>query len=100
GRYELPIVAGSMQLELQHTKDAYAAHLTVRLDRAKPVQLCATYADHKLAYALRVGNTIDSLRGEALVDMIVPVQHHIGTGARQDIPDRSHMRIVAVDAAG
>src|SRR4051794_6011084 len=99
GRHELPVVARGVQLELQYAKNADAAHLAVRLDRAKPVQFRAAHACDELAHTLWVGDAIGGLRGEALVDVIMPVQYYIGAGAGQDIPDRPHVRVVAVDAA-
>ena len=88
-----------MQGQLQDTEGVAVANLAVRLGRREAVVASAARACHELADSVRVGLSLRVLEREALVVVVVAVQHHVGLGRIQVLPEGVEARVVAVDAA-
>ena len=88
-RDELPRVAVVGERELQHAGRAAVAHLAVGEPAA--VEDVHAGADDEFSDAeLGIGRPVSALRGEALVVLIVRVEHDFRSGAVQIVPQRLH----------
>src|SRR3954452_6192824 len=97
---ELPVVGARMQRELQHAVRGAVVNLAVRLDRAEAVQAGPAGSYHELPDALgRVRTALRVLPREALVLVVVAVEHHRRVGRIERIPERRDAGCVAVDGA-
>src|SRR5690348_1511925 len=92
----MPAVAVRMQGHDQHARCCGVADDTVRPDRPEPVMTLAAGPHDELADARRVSAPGGILRGEALVVVVVPVEHDIGVGGEQIPPERVINWVVAV----
>ena len=81
--HELPIVAGGMQVHLQHAVGVGVVEAAVRDGRVNGVMARAARADDELANALQVQVRAGVLWGEALVVVVVPIQDHVHARAVQ-----------------
>ncbi len=96
-----PVIAISAQGQLDHAVGRIVAHLAVGADQEEVVELAAAGADDELADAARrVEGAGGRLRSEALIGMIVPVDHDVGVGIVQGLPQRLRCRGAAVLPGG
>ena len=87
---ELPVVACGVQRQLEDAVGRGVAHLAVWRDRGDRGVVLAAGADDELADpAGRVGDPGGGLLGEALVDVVMAVQHDVCVGGIQRVPQRS-----------
>lgn len=99
-RDEFPTVVAWPQSKLQNAEGSCVAQFAVRMSRAEGAMIFAAGADDKFANATgEVGFAIRSLRGEALVIMIVAVNDDIGVCVVKGLPERLEGKVVAVFAA-
>ena len=91
-RDELPGVAVAAERELQDPRGAAVAHFAVRRRAAiEAVDADSARADGELPDAdLEISAAIRPLRGEALVDFVVRVDHDLRPGGVEIIPQRPH----------
>src|SRR5712691_8877435 len=73
-RDEAPVIAGGVQRQLQDPVGAGVANLAVRGHRRDRSVVGAARAGDELADPVGVGRPARRLRGEALVDVVVPVE--------------------------
>jgi len=99
--HEAPPVAARLEGEPQDPERAGRADLAVGRRRAERQPWCAAGADHELADAvdgIMVAEWV--LRGEALVVVIVAVEHQVGTGGVERVPERTDGPGLAFVAGG
>jgi hypothetical protein len=75
-----------MERQLEDAVSVRVAYDAVRGDGRDSRVVCPTGSDGELANAVRVGNPGWGLRGEALVDVVVAVEHDVGVGGVQLLP--------------
>src|SRR5688500_19456142 len=93
----LPVVGALAEGELEHARRGPTAALAVRLDRPERIVIGADGTDRELTDAAsRVGDARWRLGSEALVDVLVPVEHHVGVVFVQRVPEWSHRAVVTV----
>src|SRR5437660_6438426 len=91
-RNQLPGVSGGIEPDPQHTV-ARAAHLAVGRRRTWGDAVDAARSHDDLADAVRrVGGAVGRLGREALVVARVTVEHQVGAGRVQGVPQRQHRR--------
>src|SRR4051794_24612545 len=97
GGNELPAVVVAMQNEHQHAPDT-RLHLAVGLNAAgNRIESAAAGADHELADAVhRIRGAVGILRREALVYVVVPVDHDVDFEVIERPPYVPHRAVVAV----
>src|SRR5579862_4964909 len=97
-RHKLPVVARRMQGQLQNSKRIGISDFAVRLWRAESsMRILAAASDNEFAdAALGVRLSIRILRRKSLVVMIVSADNYVRIRRIQSIPDRFHLRIIAV----
>src|SRR5437868_8141459 len=95
-RNELPVVARRVQGQAKYAERGAVANLAVRLDGAPTDEALATRPDHELAdAAYGVGYGAGRLRAEALVDVIVAVQHQVRISVVEVLEERAGVGVVA-----
>ena len=86
-----------MERDLQHSEHGIVAHLAVRLWREARVVASTACPDHELSNTKqRIGRSIRILRREALVVVVVPVQHHISACRIEVSPQLLGRSVVSV----
>ena len=97
----MPVVAVSVKRELQHSESLGVARFAVGLRCAKRAKALPAGADNKFTNATsRIRGAFRGLGGKALVVVVVAVDHHVGVGLVERIPQGLHGQIGAVGAAG
>src|SRR5438270_9576060 len=98
---ELPVVTAGMKAELQYAEGVGVAHLAVGLGSLEPVVALPAGPDDDLADAASgIGLAPRSLGGEPLVDVSVGRENDIGAVLVEGVPERPHLRGVAVGVIG
>src|SRR2546425_349436 len=88
-RNESPRVAGIAERQLENAEDAGVAHLTVRLDRADRRRPDPARAHRELPDPpLQIEHARWGLGREAFVQLVMRVEHELGTGGVEIIPER------------
>src|SRR3954452_16840821 len=97
---ELPGIARRVQRHLQNSPGAVVADLAVR-DRwsERAAVAGAAGAGDDLADTVRVGDTARALRCEALVVVLVAVEHDVCVSGVEVVPDRAPERVTAMRRA-
>src|SRR4029453_11503034 len=99
-RNELPVVPIAPERQLQHSPTSVVADLAVGKRSGKVRELRPTGADDELAHATsRIHDAVRALRSEALITVIVRIDHHVGAGLVQRAPYHLHVRITPVRAS-
>jgi hypothetical protein len=94
---EPPLVACRKESELQDSEGAGVPHLTIGYRIAEGSGVSTASAGDELANStLRIRAAVGILRCEPLIIMIVAVDHHVGIGPIQGLPERFHLGITAV----
>src|SRR6266852_1100370 len=95
--YELPIIRLRVEGELQHTEGLVASNLAVRAGLRKRVEVPSPDSDYDLPDStLRVGFAVRVLEGEALIVVLVTVQHELRAGLVESPPNGPHLRVDGV----
>src|SRR6476620_10434077 len=95
-RNELPVVARRVQRQLQDPESIGVDDLAVRNRGADRFVLSPARTDDDLADSVHDRVLIRVLRREALVLMVVAVEHYVGTGVVQVVPPISKRVVAAV----
>jgi len=100
-RDELPIVGAGLEGKLQDTEGSGIAQFTVGLRVDEGAVIFAPGADDELANATRrICRGIRSLRGEALVIVVVTADDDLGVVIEECLEKRLDGEVVAMGAAG
>src|SRR6266852_610821 len=97
---ELPVIAVRLERELQNAESCGLANFAVGFWFAEGPVVFAASADDKFANAaLRIGGAVWSLRGEALVVVVVSGDDNLGVGIVERLEEWLHGEVVAVGSA-
>ena len=95
-RYELPVVAGRVKSQLEHSVRHAVPHRAVRFDDVERPQRRAAGADDEFLDAIRIEDAIRILPMELLVIVIVAADDDVGARVVERLKKVAHHRMIAV----